>query len=397
MLQENLAWNITEESRTAYLQLLQHRSNLSSIPALVFMAAVILCGLLGNSLIMFVYLRRKKKTSTAVFLQAIAIVDLVTNLAVIPVTIFVLFHVWDFPGPFMCKAHLFLNFSTSHAATTLLLGVAIVRYRKVCTPFAWQITTGQAKVICVVICVAACLVSITHAVVHGLDVIQTDRPGITGVMCRLDQKYVNTPWPKVVSATSLILFLSCWLPLTIMYARIGIFTWRHSRALEASAKIKTKANQLASGSSSEASGSCSNTNDADFDSCATPAFDTQSKEIDAPSNKDMFRSSFNKSIRISGKKMADRTTRMLIAVSVICIVTYLTTLILILMRFSASSRALFLHPVSESFYRLFLQSYIVNSAVNPFIYSWWDKSFRRDSLAYLKSCMPQCGRKSESQ
>ena len=76
--------NISEEERLKYLQELQAQTTLAMIPALIFVILMAVIGIIGNSLVLYVYSRKFILNGTRVFILVIAAFDLVTNVIGIP-------------------------------------------------------------------------------------------------------------------------------------------------------------------------------------------------------------------------------------------------------------------------------------------------------------------------
>lgn len=81
--------NISAENKTQYLALLQEETTKGMIPAMVYLIVLAAVGLVGNSLVLFVYSQKFKQTSTRVFILAIASFDIITNVVAIPGTLLV--------------------------------------------------------------------------------------------------------------------------------------------------------------------------------------------------------------------------------------------------------------------------------------------------------------------
>ena len=71
--------NISEEDRRKYLQELQAQTTLAMIPAMIFVILMAVIGVIGNSLVLYVYSRKFVLNGTRVFILVIAAFDLMTN------------------------------------------------------------------------------------------------------------------------------------------------------------------------------------------------------------------------------------------------------------------------------------------------------------------------------
>ncbi|KAK6959824.1 neuropeptide Y receptor type 5, partial [Biomphalaria glabrata] len=74
----------SSDRKDCILRSVQDQVILKYIALFTYLALVTLVGVIGNSLILAVYFRRTRKTATIVFIEAIAVTDLLTNILVIP-------------------------------------------------------------------------------------------------------------------------------------------------------------------------------------------------------------------------------------------------------------------------------------------------------------------------
>ncbi|XP_059175222.1 cannabinoid receptor 2-like [Physella acuta] len=115
------------EERGRILEDLQNDVTLQMIPAMTYLVLLGVIGLIGNSLVLFVYSRKFRRNPTRIFILAIASFDIVTNTVVIPGEIYDMFHIYDFNFPYLCKVRLFFNAFTTMAAAMVLVAVAVAR------------------------------------------------------------------------------------------------------------------------------------------------------------------------------------------------------------------------------------------------------------------------------
>ncbi|XP_005100125.1 type-1 angiotensin II receptor-like [Aplysia californica] len=119
--------NVTESERIAYLAELQAQTTLIMLPTIVLLILFAVVGLFGNTLVLIAYSQKFRKTATRIFVMAIASFDLVTNVLVIPVEVYDMFHIWDFDNAHMCRVRYFVSSVTTVSSATLLLALSIVR------------------------------------------------------------------------------------------------------------------------------------------------------------------------------------------------------------------------------------------------------------------------------
>ncbi|XP_059175217.1 cysteinyl leukotriene receptor 1-like [Physella acuta] len=145
----NVSRNYTEEERTCYLAHLQLNSTYTMIPAIIFLGVLCFVGIIGNSIVLFVYSQRFRSTASGTFIMAIAVFDLLTNIILIPGDIHAMFHHWDFVMVYPCKLRLYGHAVTHGASSFFLVALAVTRYRKICKPFSSQVSVKQARLSCI--------------------------------------------------------------------------------------------------------------------------------------------------------------------------------------------------------------------------------------------------------
>ncbi|KAH9508268.1 hypothetical protein Btru_050672 [Bulinus truncatus] len=326
----------------------------------------------------------------------IASVDLVTDVLCIPVILCVLRQGFQVKQRYLCKLLYFLNFSTAAMSVLGLVVVAYVRYRKVCFPFGSHISPRQARVLCGLLALACLVVCIPQGVVHGLQTII--QGNVTGHMCRIDDRLAETGWPVVVNGSFLVIFFACSTALVFMYFRIGIVAWRHGSLYGMSIKYivqlrtcnertdrirSTRPEDNVNGGVSDGALVLHTDLDVSFnanqpDSALFGKFRKSESKWSVCSTElpEMTRAK-RKSVVSVYQRHNGKTTRMLLVISAAYIVTNMTSLVLIIAR-TADPGLLFRLTTGEaSLFNVFVASYLINTAVNPVIYSLWDRGFRQ--------------------
>ncbi|XP_055871764.1 neurotensin receptor type 1-like isoform X3 [Biomphalaria glabrata] len=387
----NLNSNISDDD---YLDELHQEAWLKNLPVFIYIIVIATMGMLGNTLTLFVYAIKKKKSATTVFIEALAIVDLISDVVFIPVILCVLWHGFKVNSVYLCKFFYFLNYSTATTSVVLLVAISYVRFKKVCHSFGHHISTRESKLLCVAIVFACFFLCTPHVIIQGRQTMNTTRSAVKGYMCRVDDKYVDTHWPLVLHVVFTSLFLVCSSCLTYMYARIGIFAWRHGSLYGARIGLSdTQTNDdEASLELHPSPDKTELTRNATLYLQVTPedsGIDTKTLEQDNAIRLDKSDSNCNVYTvnRKKGKfRIADsvgsrqrhngRTTRMLLVLTSIYILTNLTSLVLLLLRTIKPKEVANLGTTGVSIYNVFVASYLINTAVNPIIYSVWNRTFR---------------------
>ena len=218
-------YNTTNDSHTrdAYIAQLQSERLHIVLPAMILLIFAALVGLVGNSLVLVVYSRKTKKSATRFLVALIAAVDLVTNVVVIPGHAYTQYNRWNFPSDVLCRTVVTSVSYTTTISVWLLLGVAIIRYRKVCHPQGYQPSCGTVKWLCLLMFGVTLLSSLPIAIVTRVEDISTEWTGIYGQNCRISQRYVDPVEPLMAYyfITILVLLIIISTVIVGLYVRIG--------------------------------------------------------------------------------------------------------------------------------------------------------------------------------
>ncbi|XP_059154677.1 tyramine receptor Ser-2-like [Physella acuta] len=432
--QPNASFNVSEAELWEYLNRRRFDNNIANIPSFLFMALAFVSGIIGNSLILIVYSRKRNKTPTVILIQFIALMDTLTNLVLIPGIIYKKSHTWTFTNVTICKTYFFFLSVISWTSAILLLVVAIIRYRKICKPFGKQINNKATQTICAFVVVLSIVVSVPFVIFYGITTADTGHKGITGYNCGVSDAYVHSPWPKIFHGLFILVFITCSVALSTLYILIGIEARRRrispgvvsivtNNRLQHIEQIKVEVTRPSDESRSEAeevleqgmsrkndvSQDCNNfttdiTNETETDVSDTDvSFENKiagptpviTIAVPATTTTDVSSgtiTSSHKNTKIQQtkhKKQEGKTTRMLVATSVTYIICYLSTLVslLICVAFNLTGK---LSLAEVSILNLFLVMFLVNSSANPFIYSICNQSFRRECLSLLKYLFESC-------
>lgn len=100
------------------------------------------------------------------------------------------------------------------------------------------------------------------------------------------------------------------------------------------------------------------------------------------------RSSSDSKVPKSGRKMhAGKTTLMLFLVTVLFILSFLPYSILVILRYTHPDFYARMGSSGKAAYNVILRSYLLNSVVNPLVYCFVSKPFRKHSKDALRSVM----------
>ena len=135
----------------------------------VYLSLVIALGVPGNLLVLLVYLKHRRVTSTDWFIIFITFCDFISSTINVPVYLTFTSGAWEqYGSDIICKLHMFLSQSFVLSSTFLICGIAVERYWKVCQASRTKLTPIKSRNICLVIILIAALLSMpTFGLYHN--------------------------------------------------------------------------------------------------------------------------------------------------------------------------------------------------------------------------------------
>ncbi|GFO46206.1 cephalotocin receptor 1 [Plakobranchus ocellatus] len=331
---------------------------------------------------------------------------------------------WNRDQPMFCRARLWLTSVFTLMSALTLNALAVLRYRKICIPFGWQITIRQAKISSFILLMISLLCALPYGIINGRQTKLTPHPGINGSVCSIDDAFIDTIWPFLNSCFFIFFFFSSSTAMVVSYSCIGVKIWRHSRSFSRATSAGVGSSNSNSGgvthSFSRATETTSKNSQEESDN-KDPTKDTSRSHQDSFSDEEpscsvkistsseiaVFskrhlpgiicesgneaRSQRSESKRnistiksietkasIRPKRSLNRTTVMLIIISAVYIIGFLPLIAMITWASANTKKHSSLQGPQLALFHLFLRSYFLNSAANPVIYGICDLSFRKE-------------------
>ncbi|KAH3812500.1 hypothetical protein DPMN_140935 [Dreissena polymorpha] len=127
----------------------------------IFLYAIITLGVPGNLLVLIVFIKHRPSNTTDWFIVFITTFDLLSSLLNVPVYVTFTNTLWQHYGTdVICKLHMYLSQSIVLSSSFSICGLALDRYIKVCRPNAAFLTKMRARNVCIGITVTTSLLSI---------------------------------------------------------------------------------------------------------------------------------------------------------------------------------------------------------------------------------------------
>jgi len=112
-----------------------------------YLSVLAVVGSAGNALVLYVFSKKKDKLTSTLFIIALATVDFITCLVVIPFTMYMEIVDFHVSSDFFCKLYQFFITCNIPFSALIMVAIAVDRYLCICQPFTRLLTLGRAKVL----------------------------------------------------------------------------------------------------------------------------------------------------------------------------------------------------------------------------------------------------------
>ncbi len=135
---------------------------------MVMLSFLSVTGTIGNALVLYVFYLKKDRLTSTIFILAMAFIDFLTCLLVIPFTIYMEYIRFYIKSDFLCKLYQFMITSSIPYSAFIMVAIAIDRYFCICHPFVKAITLFRAKLLCVCLGIFATGIGIIVSLMYGV-------------------------------------------------------------------------------------------------------------------------------------------------------------------------------------------------------------------------------------
>ncbi|XP_045163674.2 formyl peptide receptor-related sequence 3-like [Mercenaria mercenaria] len=158
--------NVTDTPKTRLLQSAEDHDILMAVIGILSFFSVI--GTVGNALVLYVYIKKRNKLASTVFIITLAGTDFVTCILIIPYTIVLEYVVYYVKYDFLCKFYMFLITSNVPFSAFIMTAIAVDRYLCICHPFTHILNKRIAKMIISLLATVAFILGIITALNYGV-------------------------------------------------------------------------------------------------------------------------------------------------------------------------------------------------------------------------------------
>lgn len=143
-----------------------------------------LAGSVGNAFVIYIFSRKREKSTTTVFILVMAMADFFTCLVIIPFTIYYEIMAKRINSNVQCKIYTFLITSNIPFSAFIMVLIAFDRYFKICRPWYQCLDIRMSKRIVIAVLLFALSLGIIPSLTHGVypisDETLTKENNITG-------------------------------------------------------------------------------------------------------------------------------------------------------------------------------------------------------------------------
>lgn len=362
-------------------------------PALVYTILLLIIGVPGNSIVLYVYTQKWGRSSTRTFILGLALLDLVNCLVTYPMEIALMTRPYLFDYPVLCKVTRFATYGCNTASGLVLIAIAVDRYQRICRPLNKPMTTQTAKI--VIFCsIGVAVVFLWPALVlYGTMSIRVSRTVVLK-LCQIQDNFVVSVYPLVFFVFNGVCTVIIFLILTIIYSFVGMKVCR-LRTFRSKSCSVTSISEFTDEDDQLYLGNCKGANSSQRE---LQPLKNKRKRPDNGSNDDIppapgaikvVLKTTSDTLKKARKSVTDKrfrrvskTTVMLFLVTLLYVICF-TPFLGIAFHRTIHKEAFKNMTRSErmAFY-VILRSYLLNCAINPIIYSFCNDLFRKE-CAYL--------------
>lgn len=359
---------------------LNNKKAILYIPVSVYIGVTMVLGILGNSLVCYVYGCLIKPTTTTCFILFLGIYDLICCSVTLPMEIVEMRYPYYYLPT--CKFQRLQITATAIASGFILLSIAIDRYLCVCKPQKSKIEYRLAVKISIMSAVVAVILSIPVYFIYGQHSYEIES-NILVSECSSDYAMKSSVLPQIYYGFLLILFVAILIPLALLY----IFIWQKLRRHKKSSPFGTNYlmasrnsfHCIASNEISLMMAKGKSKSDPTVNNIRISNTPTRKTTIDKRNGHHLYK--------------LRRTTMKLFFTTAFFSVSFIPYHILMIYRTIVGNLGN-LMPLSEVLYNLFLRSYQLYT-LNPTIYAVCDQKFWKELWNMFPFC--KCNHKEEKE
>ncbi|XP_062612642.1 tachykinin-like peptides receptor 99D [Saccostrea cucullata] len=364
--------------------------------------AIVVIGIIGNVFVLLaywnLYKRKTKQLKGRYFMPHLALADLIACAVGSFVFLFFDFHRLTFFSDVGCRLSTFSAWSTNAVSVLMLLVISVNRYLKICCPHHQQMTLfwkRAALLIITVVSIISCLPFLHLSGVRQGWLNTTEFADVMDLPPHLQNKSIhynqcatakdnNMLW-KLFYNFLFIVQLGNMVAMIFLYVPMGKIIYQKYRENRESRPVEYKAGV------SDSKGTTFTSENTSQDESAVPSTDiAESSDVQSRNVTNQIRARKPRGRKQKAWTNArNRFTVMFLVVVIVYAITNLPTFIFLYAYMeSRRFRRYFIGDSDFEVYNLVLslpRIHLINNIVNPFIYGYFDLTFRREVKAICNS------------
>ena len=358
-------------------------------PSFILASVLLVIGLPGNLLAFVVYLTKMKRNTASYFIMALTLSDLINCVFSLPVELYLIANFWTFDHPVLCKLSRFLTASMNNTSSFVLVVIAVERFRSICTPLKPRFTSKFSKILCVSIFTAAGVSALPMIWGYGTFTYTVVIQNVTASAktCLIDDSVKSTAYPDGLLIYFFVGHIIVFLILATLYSCIArkLIGGNQRESVNKSkphsehSLLERKPSSLSVMSSSvRCNGHLTPTSDKDFNPNAFSASRISLSSVSTFKNY-LTRKHGGHNFRTR------RLTCMLFLMTSVFEISFIPYLVIVTIRNQNPSLYGSLNVTGKMAYQFFLRFYLINCALNPIIYCFYNQNFRHGVHLLFKS------------
>ncbi|KAL4217665.1 hypothetical protein ACF0H5_022407 [Mactra antiquata] len=347
-------------------------------PSLILVCVLMIIGIPGNLIALLVYLTKMKRNAASYFIITLAISDLINCTINLPVEIVLITNFTTFDIPWLCKFTRFLTAAMNNTSSFILAAIAVERFRSICRPLKPRMSSILTKSICVALTTCAILSAVPMIWGYGTATYTYSIYNVTVIIktCLIDDAVKDTSYPNMLLIIFFVGHIVIFIILAVLYGCIAKKLLSGTKFSNSDLGGKGIFLQRQSSSYSIAS----------FTMQSRTSLRNLSTDSEQPLNgkRKLLRSTssqsnieYNLTRKHGGHNVrTKRLTFMLFLVTSVFEISFIPYLVIVCLR---NHNPLYYDTLSVSHkmaFQFFLRSYLINCALNPVIYCFYNQNFR---------------------
>ncbi|OWF43384.1 Vasopressin V1a receptor [Mizuhopecten yessoensis] len=333
------------------------------LPNTIMLFIYIVLGLLGNLAVIYIYkFRFRQSSDDRFFIPYLAGIDAMACVICSSANLIINFNTVLYTNAILCKSFFMLSQFSGSSSALMLTIISVQRFRRICRPFKPKMTLRNKRLSVFCALLVVFLASVPSLFTTGIAPITNTRLNVTGYVCASVEVMGSNIFPFVYNLVVLTICVGNLFVLCTLYVMIGKTIYGRIKYRKG---VKTTAMFELSSS------------DGLNESCMR-----KTSTISVTKSSAILSSSHRKSCR-KMKMAGNRLSIMFLVITVVYIICFLPTLIVIVWDSLDRNVWLMKSNLEIVSFRSAYSLYIINNIVNPIIYGFFDKALRKEMIAWL--------------